>query len=187
MDDVQIIGLYNARDEKAITETESKYGKYCLSIARNILWNMQDCEECVSDTWLQAWNTIPPKQPSCLRLFLGPITRNLSINRRKQNTRLKRGGDDQWLLALEEVGEFVPAADTVETAMEEQAFVEAVAGFLRALPERERSIFLRRYFYLESTPQLASFFHTTQGNVLRSLSRTRKKLKSYLEKEGYTV
>lgn len=187
MDDVQIIGLYNARDEKAITETESKYGKYCLSIARNILWNMQDCEECVSDTWLQAWNTIPPKQPSCLRLFLGTITRNLSINRRKQNTRLKRGGNDQWLLALEEVGEFVPAADTVETAMEEQAFVEAVAGFLRALPERERSIFLRRYFYLESTPQLASFFHTTQGNVLRSLSRTRKKLKAYLEQEGYTV
>ena len=187
MDDVQIIDLYNARDEKAITETESKYGKYCLSIARNILWNMQDCEECVSDTWLQAWNTIPPKQPSCLRLFLGTITRNLSINRRKQNTRLKRGGNDQWLLALEEVGEFVPAADTVETAMEEQAFVEAVAGFLRALPERERSIFLRRYFYLESTPQLASFFHTTQGNVLRSLSRTRKKLKAYLEQEGYTV
>ncbi len=186
MDDVQIIDLYNARDEKAITETESKYGKYCLAVAHNILWNMQDCEECVNDTWLQAWNTIPPKQPSNLRLFLGTITRNLSINRRKASNRLKRGGD-QWLLALEEVGEFVPAADTVETAMEEQAFVEAVAGFLRTLPERERTTFLRRYFYLESTPQLASFFRTSEGNVLKSLSRTRKKLKAYLEQEGYTV
>jgi RNA polymerase sigma-70 factor (ECF subfamily) len=187
MDDVQIIGLYNARDEKAITETESKYGKYCLSIARNILWNMQDCEECVSDTWLQAWNTIPPKQPSCLRLFLAKITRNLSINRRKQNTRLKRGGDDQWLLALEEVGEFVPAADTVETAMEEQIFVETVADFLRTLSERERGIFLRRYFHMESTAQIAAFYRTAEGNVQKSLSRTRQKLRTYLEKEGYTV
>ena len=187
MNDVQIIGLYNARDEKAITETESKYGKYCLSIARNILWNMQDCEECVSDTWLQAWNTIPPKQPSCLRLFLAKITRNLSINRRKQNTRLKRGGDDQWLLALEEVGEFVPAADTVETAMEEQIFVETVANFLRTLPERERGIFLRRYFHMESTAQIAAFYRTAEGNVQKSLSRTRQKLRTYLEKEGYTV
>lgn len=186
MDDVQIIDLYNARDEKAITETESKYGKYCLSIARNILWNMQDCQECVNDTWLQAWNTIPPKKPGCLRLFLGTITRNLSINRRKENTRLKRGGG-QWDLALEEVGEFVPAGDTVETAMEEQAFLETVTRFLRTLPEREQGIFLRRYFYMESTPQIASFFRTTQGNVLKSLSRTRQKLKVYLEQEGYTV
>ncbi len=186
MDDTQIIALYNARDQQALTETESKYGKYCLSIARNILWNMQDCEECVNDTWLQAWNTIPPNQPSCLRLFLAKITRNLSINRRKQNTRLKRGGD-QWLLALEEVGEFVPAADTVETAMEEQTFVETVASFLRTLSEREQGIFLRRYFHMESTSQIASFFRTTEGNVLKSLSRTRQKLKTYLEKEGYTI
>ena len=186
MDDRGIITLYNRRDQRAITETSAKYGGYCLSIARNILWNMQDCEECVNDTWLHAWNAIPPAQPNCLKLFLAKITRNLSLNRRKESNRQKRGGGEDPL-ALEEVGEFIPGGNSVETAMEEQAFMETVAAFLRRLPQKECGIFIRRYFHMDTTAAIADHFSTTEGNVLKILSRTRKKLKDYLEQEGYTV
>ncbi len=185
MDDRQIIELYNQRDEKAISETSDKYGSYCFAIAYNILSNEQDSEECVNDTWLRTWNAIPPQKPNCLRLFLAKITRNLSLDKYKAMNRDKRGG--KLTVALEEIEEFVPDAIGVESAIEEQEFMDAVNRFLRSLPEREGNIFIRRYFYVDSTEQIARRFGLTEGNVLRVLSRTRKKLKKHLESEGYTV
>ena len=184
MDDRQIIELYNNRDEKAISETSLKYGRYCFSIANNILCDHRDSEECVNDTWLGAWNSIPPHKPNNLKLFLGKITRNISFNKYKENNRQKRGGSEV-ALALDEISEVVADVHGVESEIEERVFMNAVNRFLESLSERDCSIFIRRYFNSDSVKKIALRYGMTETNVSKVLARTREKFRKYLRSEGY--
>jgi len=186
MQDQEIIDLYNKRDEQAIVQTESKYGSYCMSIAQNILQNMQDSEECVNDTWLHTWNSIPPAQPNNLRTYLGKITRNLSFNRYEMRNRQKRGGGEV-MLALDEIGQVASAEADLAAHIERQEFARILNAFLWSLPERDCSIFIRRYYYVESVDEIAERFALSKAAVFKILSRARNKLRTALEQEGYTV
>ena len=183
MDDRQIIALYNERSETALSETANKYGRYCRTIAYNILYNEEDSEECVNDTWMRAWESIPPQCPERLSAFLGKITRNLALNRYKNNTREKRGGG-QAVLVLEELAECVPGTDSTEQAVEEALLVEVLNGFLEELPVEKRKIFMRRYWYLSSVKEIGLDFGMSESNVKMTLLRLREKLRKVLEKEG---
>lgn len=186
MDDQRIIALYFKRDEQAITDTAQKYGRYCFSVAKNILPNEQDCEECVNDTYNKAWNSIPPQSPANFKLFLARITRNLALDRVKYESRQKRGFGES-ALALEEIGEIVSDGESITDALEKEALSEAINRFLRAIPERDCDIFVSRYFYIESTEKIAKKYALSHSNVLKILSRTRIKLKEYLISEGYVI
>ena len=186
MEDSQIIDLYWARLEQAIQETDTKYGGYCRAIAHNILKSMEDSEECVSDTWLRAWNAMPPQRPSVLSAFLGRITRNLSLDRYKAARAEKRGGSS-FPAALDELSECVPAPGRVEHALEERELAEAIDRFLRTLPERECSMFLRRYWYVDSVQSIAARYAIKENTAKSLLFRTREKLRRYLAGEGIIV
>lgn len=186
MDDRMILALYNRRDEQAIAETSRKYGEYCFTVANRILFDEQDSEECVNDTWLRAWNAIPPAMPSCLRLFLAKITRNLAFDRYKTASRQKRGGGE-LTVALEELCECLPDGCSVELQVEEKELVRSINRFLRSIGERECNLFVWRYFYAESVQEIARRFGLKEGNVQKILSRTRAKLRKYLESEGYAI
>lgn len=184
MEDDQIIKLYWMREENAIQETSTKYGAYCFSIANHILSNAQDSEECVNDTWMRAWNAMPPKRPERLRLFLAKITRNVSFDRYKAKTAKKRG-EGEMAAALEELESCLSSPFDVEKETLAKELEDCVNRFLHALPPRECDIFLRRYFYVESAAEIGEFYDLKPENVLMILSRTRKKLREYLEKEDY--
>lgn len=186
MQDRDILDLYFARDERAIAESSQKYGTYCLGIAKNILQNMQDAEECVNDTWLRTWNSIPPAKPTLLKTYLGKITRNLALDKYKTSHREKRGCGEV-AVAFDEISEITASDYRADDAWREQAFVELLNQFLYSLPERQRNIFVRRYFYTDSVPDIARRFGTSQPNVLKILSRTRQRLKEYLDKEWINV
>ena len=186
MEDLLIIDLYFERSERAIVETERKYGKYCFSVANNILSNEQDSEECVNDTWSKAWSVIPPKRPNSFKLFLAKITRNLAFDKIKGETRIKRGGKE-LTLALDEISEIVPDSYYIEAELEAKELMETVNKFLRALPERDCNIFVSRYFFIESVDTIAKKYGLSTVNVSKILSRTRIKLKELLKKEGYSV
>lgn len=186
MQDEQIIALYNERDEQAIVETDAKYGKYCMSIAQNILHNMQDSEECVNDTWLHTWNTIPPAHPFDLKTFVGKITRNLSINRFKFRTRAKRGGGEA-VLALDELCEVAAPDSDIESQLQKEEFARILNEFLHGLSERDCNVFIRRYYFVDSVKDIADRYSLRYDNVLKILSRARKKLRQSLEGEGYSV
>lgn len=185
MEDVQIIDLYWRRSEEAIAQSELKYGAYCRSIAGAILAAREDAEECVSDTWLAAWNAMPPQRPAVLRTFLGRLTRNLSVNRQLHNAAQKRGGGEV-AIALEELKECA-GGENAETVLEAAELGRVIDTFLRTLPEAECSLFLRRYWYLDSIDAIAQRFGLHTGAVKTRLSRTRGKLKKYLWKEGYVL
>lgn len=186
MQDQQIIDLYNQRNEQAIVHTEKKYGSYCMSIAQSILQNMQDSEECVNDTWLHTWNSIPPAQPNNLRTYLGKITRNLSFHRYEARHRQKRGGGEV-ILALDEIGEVASPDADLSAQLEKDEFARILNAFLWSLPERECSIFIRRYYYIDSVDTIAERYSISKDAVYKILSRTRIKLRKRLEQEGYTV
>lgn len=183
MNDVEILELYWGREERAIYETQKAYGKYCYSIAWNILYSREDSDECVNDTWLRAWNAIPPKRPSRLALFLGTITRNLSLDRWKERHAMKRGKGEMEL-ALEELEECLPDARSTEDAVEAAELERLVNEFLHTLPERECNVFLRRYWYVEEYGDIAKRYGMKLNTVKTSLFRTRAKLRIFLEKEG---
>ena len=183
MDDAAIIELYWARQEQALVETDRKYGAYCRAIAQNILKNPADSEECVNDTYMRAWNTIPPQRPAILQVFLGTIVRNLSVNRFRANHTLKRGGG-QLPLALEELEFCLPAPDTVERQVEAAELGRLIDAFLRGLPERDRYMFIRRYWYVDSVRDIARKLRISEGTVKSNLFRTRQKLKDLLGREG---
>ncbi len=183
LEDSQIIELYWQRSADAISETAGKYGAYCFAIADNILRSAEDSEECVNDTWLRAWNAIPPQRPKALRLFLAKITRNLSFDRYHAQTAEKRGGGE-LALVLDELGECLGGGDT-EAAYEAQELRRSIQRFVRALPEREGNVLVRRYFFAEPVADIAKRYGLTENNVMVILSRTRKKLKNHLLKEGY--
>lgn len=183
MEDRTIIQLYWDRSEQALEETNRKYGRYCWTIAYNILHSPEDSEECVNDTWLRAWNAIPPQRPAILSSFLGCITRNLSLDRYKAGQTEKRGGG-QLPLALEELQDCLPCGKTAEDLAEEAELARMIDRFLRTLPERDASIFLRRYWYVDSLQAIARRYRMAEGTVKSTLHRTRKRLRHYLEQEG---
>lgn len=184
MEDRQIIELYWQKNADAIAETARKYGAYCFAIADNILHNTEDSEECVNDTWLHAWNAMPPQRPAALRIFLARITRNLSFDRFHARNAEKRGGGELPLV-FEELAECLPGGTDAETACEGKALEQCVRRFVRALPERDGNVFVRRYFFTEPAAVIAKRYGLSENHVLVILSRTRKKLKRELMKEGY--
>ena len=186
MEDQQIIELYWARSEQAIRESETKYGAFCLSIARNILAQEQDAEECVNDTWLRAWNAMPPQRPSILSAFFAKLTRNLSLDRWRRQRAAKRGGG-QTALALQELEECLPDRRRPDEALEAAETARLISAFLRRQGELDRKLFVRRYFYLESLADLGARFGLTQGQVKSRLHRVRQRLRAELEREGVPV
>ena len=186
MRDTEIIDLYWERKETAIAESQKSYGNYCYSIAWNILHAREDSEECVNDTWLRAWNAIPPTRPQRLGIFLGTITRNLSFDRWKQKNALKRGSGEMNA-ALDELAECVPAAGSTEEAVEEAELQRMLNRFLGTLKERERNIFLRRYWYAEEYGEIARRYDMKLNTVKTTMFRIRGKLKDYLEQEGVVL
>lgn len=184
MEDHQIIDLYWQRDPDAIKETAGKYGAYCFAIAENILCSPEDSEECVNDTWLNAWNAIPPQKPLHLRMFLAKITRNLSLNRFRSRSAEKRGGG-QMALVLDELSECLPGKADVQSEYEAKELGQCIRLFVRSLPERDGNVFLRRYFFTEDISEIAKRYRLTGNNVMVILSRVRKKLKTHLIEEGF--
>lgn len=186
MEDIRIIDLYWARSEEAIHESAKKYGPYCHTIAWNILQDQQDSEECVNDTWLQAWNAMPPKKPNLLGAFLGKITRNLALDKYRFYHTQKRGGGQAWL-ALEELKDCVPHPASTEQVVDDLALTEVLNKFLTGLKPEARKLFLRRYWYASSINAIARDYGLTASKVKMSLHRTREKLKAHLEQEGITL
>ena len=184
MEDAKIVQLYWERNELAISATADKYGNFCASIARNILDNREDTEECVNDTYMNAWNSIPPHRPSILCAFLGKITRNLSLNRYKRNFAEKRGGS-QVTAVLDEIAEFVSDTDNVEQEIDRKELVRAVDSFLDTLSSDKRNIFICRYWYFDSIGDIANRFGTKENNVSVTLNRLRLKLRNYLLERGF--
>lgn len=183
MDDTQIVELYWARKESAIEETEAKYGSYCRSIAGNILQNQDDAEECVNDTWLGAWNSMPPHRPSVLSTFLGKLTRRISIDKWRRTTAKKRG-DGQLPLVLAELEDCVSDGKSIEEETERKLLAEVIDAFVKSLPETEQKVFLCRYWYMDSVSAIATRFRFSESKVKSMLFRTREKLRIRLEKEG---
>ena len=184
LEDSQIVELYWQKNADAISETANKYGAYCFTIADNILHCAEDSEECVNDTWLHTWNAIPPQRPNVFRMFLAKITRNLSFNRFNARFVEKRGGSE-IILVLEELEECLASGSDVEAAYEVAELEQCICRFVRTLPERDRNVFVRRYFFTEPMSAIAERYSLTLNNATVILSRTRKKLKAELMKEGY--
>jgi len=186
MDDTKIVQLYWDRNEQAIPVTADKYGNYCTSIAKNILGNREDAEECVNDTYLNAWNSMPPHRPSILSAFLGKITRNLSIKRYKYNTTDKRGGG-QLLGVLDEISNLVSETDDVEQEFSSKELIKAIDTFLGTLSAEKRGIFIRRYWYFDSISDIANRFGMTENNISVTLNRLRLKLHNYLLERDFEL
>ncbi|NLL39031.1 MAG: sigma-70 family RNA polymerase sigma factor [Clostridiales bacterium] len=185
MEDRQIVEQYWSRNEAAIQETDKKYGWLLHSIARNILSNIEDSEECVSDTYLKAWNSIPPEKPGHLAAYLGRIVRNLAINRWHKNRAQKRYNGAETLLS--ELSDCVPASDNTEMEVETDEISEVISNWLYTLPKDDRVLFLRRYWYGDSLKKLADECGTTQNRLAGRMYRLRQNLKGALEKEGVII
>jgi len=184
MDDTSIVQLYWDRSEQAIAETDIKYGAYCYSIAYNVLACNEDAEESVSDTYMAAWNKLPPHRPAILSVFLGKITRCISINRWKSRNTCKRGGGE-ILLALEELGDCVDQSQNVALTYESKEQIRTLNHFLDTLPEVQRDIFLRRYWFFDPIGDIAQSYGFSTSKVTSMLHRLRIKLRVQLEKEGF--
>ena len=184
MDDKRIVDLFFERNEQALTETRQKYSRYLHRVALGILQNQQDAEECVNDTYLRAWNAIPPHRPSRLSVFLGKITRHLALDRYTALTADKRGGGTQAAI-LEEWREALP--ETNSDPADDMAVRDALSRFLRQLPAEKRRMFIRRYWYGDTIATIAADRHATESAVKMTLSRIRGELKTFLEKEGIAL
>jgi len=184
MNDEKIIDLFFKRDEQAIRESMSAYGPYCRAVAAGILSDPADIEEAVADTYLAAWDAIPPQRPTHLRLFLGRITRNKAISILRKNSADRRGGN-QVPLAPEELSQCIGPESSPEQEVDSKLLAAAINDFLKNQPTQQRQVFLRRYFYLEDIPAIACRYGLREANVRMMLSRTRQKLKKFLTQEGY--
>ena len=183
MDDAKIVELYWSRSEQAISETESKYGKYCRTISYNILADSSDAEECVNDTWLKAWESMPSNRPSRLAPYLGRLTRWLSLNRLRDQECLKRGGGELPLV-LDELAETLDSGVNTEKELEIRELNQGIRRLLGKLEKAERDVFLSRYWYLASISEIAEKSGFTESKVKTMLHRTRKKLLKQLQEEG---
>lgn len=186
MEDNDILNLFGARDERAISETGLKYGRYCSSIAMNILRNSYDAEECVNDTWLAAWNSIPPACPSSLRVFLGKLTRNISLNRLRNSSTQKRGGGVAEA-SLDELAECIPSGHDIDEHLLAEELTEQLNLFLDGLTPDDRKIFVRRYWYCDQTDIIADIYDLKEGTVRMRLKRMRDRLKKRLEAESIVI
>ena len=184
MNDREILDLFLKRDERAITLCQTQYGTQCEEIALRILADRQDAEKCVNDTWLKAWNAIPPAEPASLRGYLLTVTRNLAINRLREKTAAWRGGGEMPV-ALEELSECVAGGEDVAREYLTRELGEAVDRFLRSLSRRDCDLFLGRYYFLCTTFELGNRYGISEAHVRAALSRVRRKLRRYLEKQGY--
>ena len=185
MTDEKIIELFFRRDEQAVRACMAQYGDYCRAVAANILPSAADGEEAVADTWLDAWNTIPPQKPQHLRLFLGRLTRNRAIGILRKNSALRRGGDVTFV-PLEELGD-IAGSHTPQMQVDIKALSQAISYFLKGEPRKRRVVFIRRYFYLEDVSAIAEALGLQEANVRMMLCRTRQALKEYLLQEGYDL
>ena len=186
MDDNAIVQLYWDRDDAAIQETSKKYGNYCHTIARNIVSDDEDASECVNDTWMAAWRSMPPHRPTVLSAFLGKITRNLALNRWKEYHRQKRG-TGELCAVLDELAECVSSGETVEQEVEYKRLVETINAFLATLSADKRAMFVCRYWYTDSVADIAKRFGLRENTVTKSLQRTRAALRQHLQERGYHI
>ena len=182
MEDQRIVELYWERSEQALRETQAKYANYCYAIAYNILGNREDSEESLNDTYLEAWNSMPPHRPTFLSTFLGKITRRISIDKLRHRNAEKRGGGN-LTLALEELEDCLSARDDLQKELEIQILADAINRFLESLSDTERRVFLCRYWYVDSIESISEQFGFGQSKVKSMLRRTREKLKKQLLKE----
>ena len=183
MDDQKIIALFFSRSESAISAISEKYGKLCLHIAQNILGSYQDAEECVNDSYLGVWNTIPPQKPNPLRTYLFRIVRNIAITRYHSNTAIKR--NSHYDIALDELEECLFSHESVEETLFAKELSHLLDRFLAQLDTRSRVMFVRRYWYGDSVSAIGENFGMRPNSVSVQLSRIRSKLKAFLIKEGY--
>lgn len=186
MQDREIVALYMDRKEDAIRQTQKKYHKYLLTVARNILANREDEEECVSDTYLAAWESIPPNTPMDLRTYLSKITRQKAIDIYRKRTNKKRG-QSQYALSLEELSECFTDGKTPEQTIAARELGKTISGFLQTLPPEERNAFICRYFYFDSLKDVAKHCGMGESKLKSLLYRTRRSLREYLKKEGFVL
>ena len=186
MEDREIIDLYFSRDERAIRETEIKYASYLRKIAWNILGNIEDCRECENDTYLKAWNTIPPNNPPVFPAYLAKIVRESAIDRWRLIHRKKRGGTE-LMLSLSELTEVASSEDSPEGALDGKMLASDIEAYLKSISREMRTVFLMRYFYLDPIRNIAKATGFSQSKIKSMLFRARQGLREYLEKEGYTI
>ena len=186
MTDEEIVALYWERQERAIPATIDKYGIKLSRIAIQIVKDELDAQECVNDTYLKAWNSIPPERPNYLLAFLGKIVRNLALDRYKERHAKKRVPTELVTL-LSELESVLPATNDVWQAVEEKELAVHISNFLREQPEEKRKIFIRRYWYCEDIKTLAKYFSCSESKIKASLFRSREQLRLYLEKEGIWI
>ncbi len=186
LDDFKIVELYLSRDESAIPHTAQKYGAKLRQIANSILNNMASAEECENETYLEAWNSIPPNEPrTYLFAFLGRITRHLAIDECRKNTSQKRHA--LFCELTQEMEQCIPGKDDPEEALEASALSQAINTFLKTCTEAQRTVFVRRYWYFDTIPEICKRYGYSQSKVKTMLFRMRNGLRTYLEKEGYTI
>lgn len=186
MEDHEIVSLYWARKEAAIQETDIKYNRYLTKIAFNILSDTEDSRESVNDTYLAAWNSMPPQRPNVLSAYLAKLTRRISIDRFRYRNRDKRMAS-QYAISLSELDECVSGGNTTEEAVNGMLLAEAIAAYLRGLPDETRSAFVGRYYFLDPLKEVAAYCGMTESKCKSLLHRTRLGLREYLEKEGFPV
>ena len=183
MDDCKIVALYWERSENAIRQTQETYGRYCTAIARNVLGSSEDAEECVNDAYMKLWTSIPPEKPVSLKLYLSTVIRNLALCRLRSKNAAKRGGG-QCTEVWEELADTIPAKEGVEEMWEAARLTGLLNRFLGTLSQEKRLIFLLRYWYFDPIDRIAEALDISKSKVKMTLLRTRKELKSYLQKEG---
>lgn len=183
MEDSQIVSLYWQRSEEAIDRTEQKYGRYLTTIAYNILNDREDSQESVNDTYLAAWDSMPPHKPQVLSTYLGKLTRRISIDLLRKRSTQKRGCGE-YTLSLDELGECI-GGNSTEEAVDVQALSAAIAGFLRTVSPDARNVFIGRYYYLDPIKKIAGYCGISESKAKILLHRTRQSLWEYLQKEGF--
>lgn len=184
MEDSQIISLYWDRNEAAIEQTDKKYGRYLAKIAYNILADREDSRESVNDTYLAAWDSMPPHKPEVLSTYLGKLTRRISIDLFRKKTSQKRGGGE-YALSLQELEDCVSGGNTTEQALDLQTLSEAIEKYLRSISEEARNVFIGRYYYLDPVKRIAAYCHISESKAKILLYRTRQGLWEHLQKEGF--
>ena len=184
MEDSQIVRLYWDRNETAITKTADKYEKYLSRIAYNILADREDTQESVNDTYLAAWNSMPPHKPDVLSTYLGKLTRRISIDLFRKKTSQKRSAGE-YELSLEELGDCVSGADATREEVEAKLLAEAVASYLQTQSRETRNVFIGRYYYMDPVKEIARYCRISESKVKILLYRARQGLRDYLKKEGF--
>ncbi len=181
--DEQIINLYCDRDEDAITHTDTKYGNMLFTIAYNILYDYQDCEECKNDTYFSVWNAIPPSRPTMLSVFLSKIMRNNAINKYKEKTCQKRI-PSELTVSIEELQDFLHSENTPETEYEAKELGRIISNYVRSLPKRQRYVFIERFYFAETIEHIAQEHEIGVATVHREIGKIKEGLKIHLERNG---